>query len=171
MDILLFNLSWMIYNSGLAFIPVVVGPWFLSTKNLFLKIFLFGIWLLFLPNTIYLLTDFKWFFEQFPKLELPFQMVLVIQYIVLVTLGIITFLLGLRPLCGKNLAIFLLNYLIALGVALGRFERINSWDVLTQPLVVLESILSLQEYLLFIFLFGTLGNIIYFGYKKIFGKL
>lgn len=180
MDILLDNLSWMSFNIFLAFLGVSFGFFLLHTKTPYLKILFFALWLLFVPNTIYLLTDIKWFFEQFPKLDILGQTLLFAQYIVIVSLGVATFIFGLYPFekflstskfQGISPMLFLINYLIAFGVMLGRWQRINSWDVFIRPQAVLESSLNIlrsQEYLILVLLFGTLGNIIYFGWKKTF---
>lgn len=182
MDILLDNLSWMILNIFLAFLGVAFGYLFFNFKNSFFSVPFFVLWLLFVPNTIYLLTDIKWFFEQFPKLGFLGQMVLFGQYFFIVVLGFITFLLGLHPFekfllkfksRNTNIVLFLTNYLIAFGVILGRWQRLNSWDVFIQPQAVVESSLRIiysQQYLIIVLLFGTLGNIIYFSLRKFLRK-
>lgn len=178
MEILLDNLSWMVFNIFLAFLGVFLGILFLQAKTLLFKGIFFLLWLLFVPNTIYLITDFKWFFEQYSKVEFPAQILLLVQYIVVFILGIVTFVLGLsfwekflykNRVRNINLMLFLSNYLIAFGVILGRVERSNSWDVFIQPQTVLLSSLNIiqsEKNLIFVFLFGTLANLIYFGWKK-----
>ncbi len=175
------NLNWMSFNVALALMAVIFGYLFLHSRNLYARILFFVLWILFIPNTIYLVTDLKWLPEQFPKLDLQNQLILVAQYLVLLLTGLVTFFFGLRPLeevlskpkhrinIPVPVIIFLANYLIAFGVVLGRVERINSWDVFTRPSTVFTSasnIFNSQEDLIFILLFGTLSNLIYFAWKQ-----
>lgn len=185
MNIILFNAGWMSYNIFLAVLAVLLGFAFLRAKKLYLKIFLFILWLLFLPNTIYLATDMKYFLEQFLEVFGYYKLVLTLQYIFLFMFGIVTFILALYPLDraitknkskkmkNKQLRIILLifiNFLIAFGVALGRIQRINSWDVFFNIKAVIDAsftLLNMKDVLLAIIIFGTFSSLIYFTAIKI----
>lgn len=180
MDIILFNIIWMSWNIFLAFAGVFFGFMLVKSKKLFLKIPLFILWFLFVPNTIYLITDMQYIPNQLAEIENQYKNLLLLQYLFLFFAGIFTFIAGIYPLdklLSKNkdrqlkiFSLFLINYLIAFGVALGRFERVNSWEVFTDLEKVIVSSLALlnsKEIMLLIFLFGSLSTMIYFLYKKI----
>lgn len=126
-----------------------------------------------------LLTDLIHFPKQFNQLDYAGQFVLLIQYVILVLVGIISFVMAVRLFekilpktkdkTAHNLIIILTNYLIIFGVALGRVERLNSWDIFTAPQMVFKSSAALLDSpltLLAIFLFGSFANLIYFALKK-----
>src|SRR5688500_5180777 len=57
MGILMHNISWMAFNIALALIPVILGLLMFYIKWKPLRLLISIIWLSFLPNTLYLLTD------------------------------------------------------------------------------------------------------------------
>jgi len=107
-----------------------------------------GLWLLFFPNALYIVTDFKWLreWEAAPiwydvvllsaaawcGLLLGFASLYLMQGIVKSAAG---------PVRAWAFALAALG-LGAFGVYLGRFERWNSWDVFTRPGHLAESVLS-----------------------------
>ncbi|KKR81165.1 MAG: hypothetical protein UU73_C0003G0267 [Candidatus Daviesbacteria bacterium GW2011_GWA1_41_61] len=177
MPLLLGNLSWMSLNIFLALMGLFFS-FFLNTKNSLFKAILFILWFLFIPNTIYLLTDIQYFPEQFFRLEFISQIMLIIQYALLLSVGIITYYLGfynfekfIKKSGLKFLAFFTLiifNYLIAFGVVLGKLERIHSWFVFTSPQKVIASSLSLLNFetLFLVLFFGSAFNVLYFLLKR-----
>lgn len=178
MEVLLENIGWMSLNITLAFVGVMFGYLMQSRHPIFKIIFLI-LWLLFVPNTVYILTDIIHIPEQASQLGWVNQIILLTQYIVLISLGVLTFLISMRLFektlpkvkdkSMHNLILVMTIYLIAFGVMLGRIHRANSWEIFTAPQRVIESSITLfssPSTLLIIFLFGTLVNLIYFGLKK-----
>ncbi len=180
MDVVLFNISWMLYNISLALIAVLFGWLTFKSKTYVLKIFFGIIWILFLPNTIYLLTDIEHYFEEILVVKGIDSIFLTLQYGLLMILGVATFLVSMYPLemilrkekrkkSEKTLIIILLNLLVAFGMVLGRVQRTNSWDVVFNSTKVISDIYHIlitpQLLLLFIF-FGILCNIIFFIFRK-----
>jgi uncharacterized membrane protein len=180
MPVIDFNTKWMIYNCFLALLAVVFGYFAIRSKTTFTK-GLFGLlWLLFLPNTIYIFTDLVHLIDQWHEVLLSIRGVLVLQYVIFELIGMVTFLLAFLPVekvikKNKSLrkravtAIVSFNFLIALGMVLGRVERNNSWDVFTQPAVVVRStihVLTSLELLGLTILFGLLCNFIYFLFRE-----
>jgi len=181
MHIIVFNLNWMAFNIMLAMIPVFFGWLMIRTRTTFLK-FLYGsIWFIFLPNSIYLLTDIVHFFEDWSKIGLPYRGIFIFEYMILMLFGIFSFILGLYPLeqlfpksknkkqKRKYLVIYVCNFLIGFGMVLGRVERINSWDIITNiPHVTYEIIhtITSAELLSLAIFFGFLSNVIYFSLKN-----
>jgi uncharacterized membrane protein len=179
MPIILFNDSWMAFNSMLAVLAVLLGYFFIRTPNPTLKV-IFGIsWLLFLPNTIYLFTDLQHLVIQWGQVTPELKIVLLLQYAVLQVIGVITFILAFHPyekiialfepLKKKRLqAIIAFNFLIAFGMVLGRVERINSWEAITKPVGVLASafhVITSMQLLGLTVLFGLVCNLIYFLFR------
>ena len=101
-----------------------------------------GLWLLFFPNALYIVTDFKWLRDwagvpiwydillvsaaAWCGLLLGFASLYLIQDVVRRVLG---------PVRAWAFAFATLG-LGAFGVYLGRFERWNSWDVVTRPRLI-----------------------------------
>lgn len=180
MGIFLYNLGWMSFNSFLAIIPVVFGYLILKSKINALRIISFLIWLVFVPNTIYIVTDLIDLPEQWIMSQLTVKVLLLFQYFILEIIGIITFvisiyffekfLLGIiKKTNSARIIIFLMNILIAFGVILGRIHRVNSWEVLTNPMHVVNSslfILSSIEQITMVLIFGLFGYLLYEALKE-----
>lgn len=184
MHILLFNTKWMVYNVSLAAIAVIFAWLTLQTKSMKWKIIFGAIWILFLPNTIYILTDIEHFFKDFLRITPSFEFPLILEYSVLMTLGIITFILAMYPLelilkkakikiLDNDIFFISMNFIVAFGVVLGRVERTNSWDVVFNiKKVILDSlhIISTTDYLFLFILFGLICNFIYFPFRRLMQK-
>lgn len=140
-------------------------------------------WFLFLPNTIYLISDLEHYFVQIFKTDILGITILTIQYALLVAFGILTYFAGLIPMekffkrrKSKNYyVIFLLfNFAIAYAVVLGKLERTHSWYVFTQPFRVINDVIDVltSPYLLtIVVLFAVMFNLIYFTFRKRFSNL
>ncbi len=176
MPIIIYNESWMIYNCFLAFLALGFGYFFVISENKFIKA-VFGIlWLLFLPNTIYIFTDLEHLIDQWTLLPFFLRILLLLQYILFEFVGIATFvialfpfekiILSLRQFKNKKIQVLIVfNFFIAFGMVLGRVERINSWEVVTDPLRVINSAINVffsPDLLGLMILFGILCNCIYF---------
>ena len=185
MEIFVANFEWMIPNLALACLGFVFALLYLKARCAFLRIPLFILWLLFLPNTIYLLTDIEHYVEQVMVVDFSGAILLTIQYAVLIILGFLTYFAGMAPVekffkthgskkDDYDYVFVIFNFAIAFAVILGKVERTHSWYVFTQPQRVIDDILSvLTTPILFIavILFGLLFNLIYFGLRKKFRKI
>ena len=178
---IIFNFQWMGFNLFLALLGVVFTQLTLRAKTRTSQI-LFGIiWLLFLPNTIYIVTDVIHFQESFSKTQGIYQIIVVLQYFLFELIGILSFFYSLYPFekllhrkfpkhkiaILNGLVVF--NFIIAFGLILGRVQRTNSWDVFTNFGRVLNDTVhtfSSVELMLYTFLFGLLGNMVYFSLKQ-----
>ena len=106
-----------------------------------------GLWLLFFPNALYIVTDFKWL-RDWAGAPLWYDVVLVsaaawcgllLGFASLYLMqGIVRGALG--TACAWAFALGTLA-LGSFGVYLGRFERWNSWDVFTRPGHLAQSLL------------------------------
>jgi uncharacterized membrane protein len=135
--------SFLPWNLALAFIPYYISkklqqrPQWIESAVKFICIFL--IWLLFIPNSYYIITDLfhlhlregssRWFdlvlIFTFAWSGLLLGIVSVSQMSAIV----------LHRFAFRNELVFLLPLmgLIAWGVYIGRFMRFNSWDILANP--------------------------------------
>lgn len=180
MGIILYNLGWMTFNTFLAVIPVVFGYLMLKSKINALRIIFFLIWFVFVPNTIYIVTDLIDLPEQWILAQVSEKLLLLFQYFILEIIGVITFLISMyfleKFLSGivKNMRyvrilIFFTNILIAFGVILGRIHRVNSWEVVTNPMnIVSDSLLILSsiEQMSMVLIFGLFGYLLYEALKE-----
>ncbi len=157
-----FTLGW---NLLLAAIPLILS------LLLFRAPYQLGWWwwvglagfLAFLPNAPYVLTDFIHFFA---KLEmeppLPFWAIAFVsfpQLVIYLFLGFQAYVIALvnlgeylrRQGLGRwiTLTEIGLHWLCAIGIYLGRFERFNSWELLTQPQEILAAIFNIFRYPIF----------------------
>lgn len=158
-------LLFLIWNLFLAYIP-----YFLSSeiKNIVPGTFTFYsvllIWLLFLPNSFYLITDFV-HLHHVTKFQFVFDAILLSCFTVagfysgILSLFTIQFLLQMKYTVKKSwLLIGTIVYLSAFGIYLGRILRFNSWDILRHPFSLFSnSYKSIQnsETLLFTIVLGT----------------
>ena len=148
----LFNQSTnrIIWNLFLAFIPLALSFYLFRSqvrRNIWWWLLLL-IFIAFLPNAPYVLTDSIHIIElspQYPKWAIA--TILIPQYTVFITLGFEAYVVSL-----SKLDRYLTNYLIPryrtfikaiahslciIGVYIGRFERFNSWDFVTKPDIVI----------------------------------
>lgn len=178
MDIFLSNFWWMIPNLALASLGFVFGLAYLRSKSDLLKVPLFILWILFLPNTIYLLTDLEHLFVQLTKVDFYGAILLTVQYLILVSLGTLTYFAGMMPMekvfkRGKSknyqYLFVIFNFAIAFAVVLGKVERIHSWHVFIQPVKVYQGIIDVLTTPILtvaVILFGALFNLIYFTFRR-----
>lgn len=187
MAIILFNFSWMIFNILLALLAVFFGWLFYLTNKKILRIFSFVLWILFIPNTIYLFTDLINIPAQWGIAAVFEKIVFTFQYGLLPFIGLITFILSVHPfelMLQKYIAkskkryadwtLILLNFIVGFGVVLGRVERLNSWEAITNPVLAINAgihILTMFDLLLLTALFGLFANFVYYLFRKPIVKL
>jgi uncharacterized membrane protein len=177
--------SFLNWNLFLAWVPfalsIVVSFLFAKKKRFKLSILLGGLmWLLFLPNTVYVLTDMIHLTVK-DFVPLWFDLVLILSYAMnSLFLGIMSLLLIHRlaqKMWGKFIGWLFVNavvFLSSYGVYLGRFFRWNSWDLWSNPKNLFESVsftlldpLSNSRTLVFTLLFFCLSMIIYMFFYSI----
>ncbi len=128
------------WNLFLALIPWWISNYLKQKESLQLKhIPLFGIWLLFIPNSPYILTDL-FHLRPRPYLPLWFDLVLVLSFALI---GMIVFFKSLKDMLSIlksyvspmlfTLLTPIVFWLISFGLYLGRYLRFNSWNVVNHP--------------------------------------
>ena len=145
--------SFLPWNLFLAFVPYGITGWMTRNvsliENRFSYLALLTVWLLFIPNSFYIITDLfhlthidsapKWF-----DLLLIFSFAWNGLLYGIISLHRVELILSLQT--RKNLVVplvFAVMWLCALGIYIGRFLRFNSWDVLTDPFNLVAEISDL----------------------------
>ncbi|PPS45628.1 DUF1361 domain-containing protein [Chroococcidiopsis sp. TS-821] len=140
--------GWILWNLFLAFIPLALSFWLFRRKTRSRSLLwwiVFVVFVAFLPNAPYVLTDIihlirgirpglsPWIITLFVIPVHLFAMLVGFEaYVVsLINQGYYLRRLGARQFV--NLAELILHALCAVGVYLGRFRRFNSWDLVTEP--------------------------------------
>lgn len=140
----------LLWNLFLAGVPLLLA-WQLKrcAGRVALQLAWGLLWLLFFPNSLYITTDLFHLWEK-PGVPLWFDLVLILSAAINgVVYGFLSLYLVEQELAryvGKRLtapAVFVLLLACGFGIYLGRFQRWNSWDVLTQPFALAWSILEL----------------------------
>lgn len=127
------------WNLFLAFLPLVFSHWLQKTSDKLSAWCMFGLWLLFFPNAMYIVTDL---FHLYDSDTAPRWFDLLLLFSAALT-GVLMGMSSLsnieKFLRGKlhpkllHVAIFGIFLLCGYGIYLGRYLRWNSWDIFTQP--------------------------------------
>lgn len=185
MPIILDNAVWMPYNLLLAFVPLVLAYLgFVKKYSIRVRLLIWGLWLLFLPNAIYVLTDILHFGGQVSQIPVELWFWLVLEYLLLYAVGILCYFGSMylfekyifkqkwvrrNPVIGVVL-VSGLNLLMVIGVMMGRFQRTNSWDVFYQPVRVINDfvvVLRNIEVVYMMVIFWLLVTMLYFLLKRL----
>jgi uncharacterized membrane protein len=169
-------LLFLIWNLFLAFLPYFFSSKLIETiPGTFRFYGLLFLWLLFLPNSFYLITDFV-HLHYITHLQFGYDAILLSCFTIAgfyagcVSMMQIHFLLELKYVKQKAQTIIIsISYLSAFGVYLGRILRFNSWDIITNPIHLLTTILETvfkTESILFTIALGTLILIVYQLFSK-----
>jgi len=160
-ELFAYNLRWMGWNLFLAIIPFTLSfalfnrrsPRRLSANPIWWVAF--ASFILFLPNAPYIITDIIHFVDDLREADISDNgiiFVIIPQYITFILLGFQCYVISMIRLTQylewlkllKNttwLEIFV-NLICAIGVYLGRVNRLNSWEVLTNPYRVIINTLG-----------------------------
>lgn len=169
------HFQFLIVNLALALIPFNLS---LLTKNIsstHLRIPLFLVWLVFYPNTIYMLTDFSHLSSIGTGLANSFQYfnysILTVSIILALLLGLLSMESILNMLTKssslKILGYIMLSILAAFAIYFGRFLRLNSSDLFFKPTGTINTILAANptELLNFVSYFTLMQLFLIFIYQ------
>ena len=166
----------LVWNLFLAVIPFAISTYLVSLPKLnkLWLVLCFGVWLLFLPNAPYIITDLlhiKISPTHLLWLDILVVMSFALNGLLLFYLSIIDMKSILQTFLSKKKVNYLITtilFLTGFGVYLGRFLRYNSWGILSNPKYLFVDIINIvmkplanQEAWLFTILFGLflmLGN-------------
>ncbi|WP_223601813.1 DUF1361 domain-containing protein [Chryseobacterium sp. GVT01B] len=168
------------WNLFLAWIPLLLSSFILAfnIKSKISLIFIIIVWILFFPNSPYILTDL---FHLRARNSVPiwYDLIVILSY---VWTGLICGFISLNDIekslseYGKrnsiNAVIIFFLFMSSFGVYLGRFLRWNSWDVLNNPFGLFSDIVVRFIYPLeytktwgVTVLMGIMLNFMYFTFK------
>ncbi len=182
------NLSWLYWNLLLAMAPMFLAfvPYLIIThfkkRNIFMYLFLLA-WLLFLPNSCYMVTDLihlesssivasdgSYLADFSAWIELLF---IASSIFLALIFGLYSTALIQKCFINSNSLLnilypILVSGLCGYGVYIGRFLRFNSWDIL-DPLQLLRTCITNLD--LFAVLFSLMFAVFYFFSYIIFNRI
>ena len=152
----LFNVFMMGWNVFLSVVPIILAQVLLKAKSKILQIVLLPLWLVFLPNTLYMITDVIHIFNpRFSQMTTPFQILGIGLYLLIFFLAVYTFVLSIKPILhkyhafldglhsqSKYLLFSFFSLLIGFAISMGRFQRTNTWYLFTQPVRVFRDVID-----------------------------
>ena len=138
------------WNLFLATVPLFFSGLLLKQKTLNYKsIFLLGLWLLFLPNAPYLVTDI-FHYQERPPVPMWFDLMLVVSGawngVLLCMISLLRVERFLRTRYKSRFIdaiMFVLLLLCGYGIYIGRYLRYNSWDIISDPFSLAADIVSM----------------------------
>jgi uncharacterized membrane protein len=161
-------MRWVGVNVVLALISVGLAPimvWLASHKDAKRPVMRLGLlvavllWLVFLPNSCYLFTEWRHYlemihgehlFERWVARDYEALLILIryfLFYLAFSAVGALTFVLSVRPLhrfLRGRVSLWLAGppffFLMSLGVYLGLRARFNTWDIIMRPLLLWDKI-------------------------------
>ena len=148
------NAFWMTWNLFLAFIPVVLAPFVFRHRGERTPLWWTGLalFVLFLPNAPYVITDLVHLDGDVRAAANDTAVLTGVLpvYAVFIGLGVLAYTVSLvevgryldrAGLAARRLPIELgIHFAAAVGVVLGRFARLNSWEPVTEPHTALQRI-------------------------------
>lgn len=150
------DLDWMLWNTGLALIPLGLSGWLFHRARSRSVLWWLGLFtfILFLPNAPYVLTDIIHIIAAIRSGVSVWlvSLVLVPAYALFMVVGVECYVVSVirlgqylrcwgAPWAVTGMELFT-HALCAIGIYLGRFIRFDSWDVLTRPDAVLHTTLT-----------------------------
>jgi uncharacterized membrane protein len=148
-----FTFLFLCWNLFLAIVPYVISryTWLYLNRitNRFLLGLIFFAWLLFIPNSFYIITDL-FHLGNFSHAPLWFDLLVIFSF---AWNGLILGILSVRQMekvfhttfgtSHELLFLYPVMWLNALGVYIGRFLRFNSWDIVTSPFQLIIDVIDL----------------------------
>jgi uncharacterized membrane protein len=173
----------MIWNLFLAFIPYALSNWIsnkINRKSKLAFIIATLIWLLFIPNSFYIITDLFHLNKNGPS-PIWYDLALLFSF---AWNGLLFGIISVRQMermfeqfFNKRfdlLFVYPVMALNAFGIYLGRYLRFNSWDVVSNPVLLLRDVYYLIVHPLryrvdwgMIICYSLLMTLIYVSLKKL----
>ena len=168
-------LGFLLWNIVLATIPYIASEYLQKVNLSKIKTSsIICIWLLFLPNSPYIITDFIHLHNSESTL-IWYDLFMVFSFaftgLLLAIISMYDIYLIIQQkwsLKTANLSIIIISFLCGYGIYLGRFLRLNSWYIFTKPVNTLQQIATslLNQQAWYISLgFGALLYLIFYVFK------
>ena len=186
-----YELSLMVWNLFLLLVPwvcflLIRSIWQSQGKPRFYKFYLLvlgALWLLFLPNSAYLITEVRHLVDFCPPAEFDvcvsqaWIVLFFFSYSLVVWLFFVYLVASMGELLERRwppLLVFLYEAIIiplsAWGVLIGLFNRFNTWEMITHPASVFKALglyLSSWEYFINLLFFVLFYYFLYFLGKRL----
>lgn len=140
--------GFLVWNLFLAIVPYAISLWLLQThwirKHTLPLLLVLGIWLLFLPNAPYLITDLMHLRHARSSLSWLDPFMLFAFALTGLLFGIISLhhvfcvLSAKWSVAAAKRLLFFVVFLCGFGIYLGRFQRWNSWELFSDPILLLR---------------------------------
>jgi uncharacterized membrane protein len=148
-----FAFAFMPWNLFLAWVPYRISS-SLRAAGLWTGLRVVGliVWLLFIPNSFYILTDLYHLADGHRNSRVPewFDLILILSFAwnglllgVMSTWQVEKLLAPDASVLGRWVFLYPVMWLNALGVYIGRYLRYNSWDIVTNPIDLLGDIIRM----------------------------
>lgn len=169
-----FYMLFLIWNLFLALLPYAISA-FIKKKKMPLRSYrsfaVYALWLLFLPNSFYLLTDFIHLHHQ-NWLQFLFDFIMLLSFTMAGFYSGILSVYAIHGIIRKQFSVRTTALLIgaicilsAFGIYLGRMQRFNSWDILSDPAGLFTSILENFHKPSAVCITAALSVVIYLSYQ------
>jgi len=143
----------LIWNLFLAFVPYAISNWLFGNlavmQNKWKLALSLAVWLLFIPNSFYILTDL-FHLDRFTAAPKWFDLLMLLSFawngLLLGVVSLRRIELLMYTLRGRSFSLFIVfavMFLNAFGIYIGRFLRYNSWDVIAQPFALFGEMFEL----------------------------
>lgn len=153
----------LIWNMFLALLAIDFA-YFTYYLNLRIgKLLLSLLWLFFFPNTFYMLTDIVHIHFAGSILTDHSSMIYYILYMSSILFGVLCGIESLKVIFvtyqitnyyGRLILIGILSFVSSFAIHIGRYARLNSWDILTKPRIVVHEILEVVSWNALPFILG-----------------
>lgn len=154
------DLIWNMILALIAYDAAVLTT--ISKKLKWLYPLLLVVWLAFYPNTFYMLTDLVHMTWVGDTLWNPVSMRLFMAFVLSILFGVYCGIESWNILRERwkwtwwldMLVVAALSYLSSLAIYIGRYDRLNSWDLVTRPQLVVQKLLETFQKDRLVFILG-----------------
>ena len=154
------DLIWNMILALIAYDAAVLTT--ISKKQKWLYPLLLVVWLAFYPNTFYMLTDLVHMTWVGDTLWNPVSMRLFMAFVPSILFGVYCGIESWNILRERwkltwwldMLVVAALSYLSSLAIYIGRYDRLNSWDLVTRPQLVVQKLLETFQKERLVFILG-----------------
>lgn len=147
------TMTFLVWNLFLAFVPFIISTWMTRharwNQYRFKFCACFLAWILFIPNSFYIITDL-FHLDSFRNLPLWYELAVILSF---AWNGLLIGIISMRqmenlfeeilPAKARVLFVYPVMFLNALGIYIGRYMRFNSWDIITDPIRLARSVSDL----------------------------
>lgn len=153
----------LIWNMFLALVALDFSVLAFYAKRKWLRWSTVVLWLFFYPNTFYMLTDIIHMHFASTVLWETSSMILYMLYVPSILFGVLCGIESVRNVMEtfkvsnyyiRLALIAVLSLISSFAIHIGRYARLNSWDIFTRPMTVVRKILDVISWNAFYFVVG-----------------